>query len=412
MIIRSRAMLFTVLISTATIAGAFLFLRNNRILDQEPPIVAEEILWQGAVPQPSPTPVPLPLPTLLPGSLAPSQTVKLFSAAALSGAHPVYDFSMYIPATWETESVRTIEALNFYEIMQQNKTNTESSRIFVRYFRANSFLTLSSVSVLSRKNIIVAGRPAVDYIIEKKPGYPNFPKQPTWRNMRHRVVDVRVSDSNPSAFYVFAKSPELSDEVFEAMLDTLVVAPKDLLFYPLDGAKWLSGESFSGAVTKKPFGAFITPENSPVTPEKFTGYHTGVDLEISETISATASISVLAIADGVVVRSGKAQGYGGVVAVRHNIHSAGAGQVGDDSYLAVYGHLNPKTLIKLGTHVKAGQAIGVLGKGFTIETDGERRHLHFGLYTGQEVNIAGYVLQESELQNWVDPVKFFAERMP
>jgi hypothetical protein len=30
---------------------------------------------------------------------------------------------------------------------------------------------------------------------------------------------------------------------------------------------------------KKPFGIYITPENSPVQPENFTGYHTGIDVE-------------------------------------------------------------------------------------------------------------------------------------
>jgi len=36
---------------------------------------------------------------------------------------------------------------------------------------------------------------------------------------------------------------------------------------------------FFARITKKPFGVYITPETSPVQPEKFTGYHTGVDVE-------------------------------------------------------------------------------------------------------------------------------------
>src|SRR4030067_1140465 len=32
-------------------------------------------------------------------------------------------------------------------------------------------------------------------------------------------------------------------------------------------------------VTKKPFGIFITPQNSPIQPEKFSGFHTGADFE-------------------------------------------------------------------------------------------------------------------------------------
>lgn len=34
-------------------------------------------------------------------------------------------------------------------------------------------------------------------------------------------------------------------------------------------------------VTKKSFGIYVTPQSSPVSPEKFTGYHTGVDFEIT-----------------------------------------------------------------------------------------------------------------------------------
>ncbi|MCL5774898.1 MAG: hypothetical protein M1333_01655, partial [Patescibacteria group bacterium] len=44
-----------------------------------------------------------------------------------------------------------------------------------------------------------------------------------------------------------------------------------LLFPPLDKAL--------ERVTKKPFGIKISPQNSPVSPERFSGFHTGVDFE-------------------------------------------------------------------------------------------------------------------------------------
>ncbi len=414
-------LLLTVLAFTAVSLGAFLFLRGKKEWQGQPPAPPSPVSLSGVLETPAPSSVFLPVPSTSNDSLLPRQGVKIFSAQAVSGVSPVYDFSMYVPASWSAESLRSLESINLYEASGVNKIAIENSRMLIRYFRANSFLTLSSVKIISRKEIVVSGRPAVDYVIEKKPGYPNFPKQPLWRNAQHRVVDVRVSDTNPSIFYVFSKSPELSDEVFDAMLDTLVLSPQDLLFYPVDSLTWLAptpmsigvssqserglaGGDFSSAISKKPFGIFITPANSPVTLEKFTGYHTGVDLEIPETVSTTALIPVVAIADGVVERSGKAEGYGGVVAIRH--------QIGDDSYLAIYGYLNPKPPIKVGARVKAGQVIGVLGKAFSSQTSGERRHLHFGLYRGEDINIAGYVQQESDLQNWLDPLKFFAERMP
>src|SRR3989344_7022766 len=39
---------------------------------------------------------------------------------------------------------------------------------------------------------------------------------------------------------------------------------------------------FSQRITKKPFGIYITPETSPVHPDKFDGFHTGVDIEYED----------------------------------------------------------------------------------------------------------------------------------
>jgi len=45
-------------------------------------------------------------------------------------------------------------------------------------------------------------------------------------------------------------------------------------------------------VSKKPFGIFITPQNSPVQPEKFRGYHTGADFEIfSDELDANVPVT-------------------------------------------------------------------------------------------------------------------------
>ena len=36
---------------------------------------------------------------------------------------------------------------------------------------------------------------------------------------------------------------------------------------------------FKNRITKKPYGIFITPQTSPVQPDKFTGFHNAVDIE-------------------------------------------------------------------------------------------------------------------------------------
>ncbi|PIS40806.1 MAG: hypothetical protein COT26_01390 [Candidatus Kerfeldbacteria bacterium CG08_land_8_20_14_0_20_43_14] len=56
---------------------------------------------------------------------------------------------------------------------------------------------------------------------------------------------------------------------------------QSLLFPPISNAL--------SRITKKPFGIYITPQNSPVQPERFTGYHTGVDFE---TLPSEANINV------------------------------------------------------------------------------------------------------------------------
>lgn len=152
-------------------------------------------------------------------------------------------------------------------------------------------------------------------------------------------------------------------------------------------------EGFRERITKKPFGIYITPQTSPTQPERFSGYHTGVDVEYD---SDLGDVSVRAVADGTVVLARTVSGYGGVVAIQHVI----AGQ----RAMGVYGHLRPSSLPRVGTAVAAGQRIGVLGSGGTAETDGERRHLHFGLVKGAVADLRGYVAKESELAGWLNPL--------
>lgn len=155
-------------------------------------------------------------------------------------------------------------------------------------------------------------------------------------------------------------------------------------------------EGFLERITKKPFGIYITPDTSPIQPERFSGYHTGVDAEFTD---ISKSVLVHAIADGTVVYSGRANGYGGVVAVRHVINK--------NNYVIVYGHLDPSTLINNNATIKAGERLGTLGDGYTKETDNERKHLHLSAYKGTTLSLAGYVKTESALDAWIDPVILF-----
>ena len=153
---------------------------------------------------------------------------------------------------------------------------------------------------------------------------------------------------------------------------------------------------FKSRITKKPFGIYVTPQNSPVSPEKFSGYHTAIDIEYDD---ITQPVAVQAIADGEVVVARTATGYGGVIVIRHRI--------GDQDILILYGHIDPATFPKTKS-VTAGQNIGTLGEAYSPASGGERKHLHLGMLKGDQVNLAGYTKTKSALDaGWHDPLTFF-----
>ena len=160
-------------------------------------------------------------------------------------------------------------------------------------------------------------------------------------------------------------------------------------------------EPISGAltrVTKKPFGIYITPATSPVQPEKFTGYHTGTDFETTAAEQNT-DVSVYAACTGTLALKRFASGYGGVAVESCNLDGS--------PVTIIYGHLRLASIIPgTGDIVNEGDRIAVLGTGFSSETDGERKHLHFGIHKGSAVVIAGYVQNQSDLSGWLDPENY------
>ncbi len=153
-------------------------------------------------------------------------------------------------------------------------------------------------------------------------------------------------------------------------------------------------------VTQKPFGMFITPETSPVQPERFRGYHTGTDFETFEE-EAEADVVVRAICSGPMLLKQRASGYGGVVVQRCFR--------GQEPMTIVYGHLRLRSVEKaVGEELLAGEVLGLLGTGESQETDGERKHLHVGIRSGGEVDIRGYVASKPELKEWIDPCQLFS----
>ncbi|MFZ5982327.1 MAG: M23 family metallopeptidase [Patescibacteria group bacterium] len=155
-------------------------------------------------------------------------------------------------------------------------------------------------------------------------------------------------------------------------------------------------------ISKKPFGIYITRENSPVSPERFSGYHTGTDFEIFPE-EMNQEVSVKAICAGKLRVKEYADGYGGVAVEECELDGV--------SMTVVYGHLNLSSIIlKLGDDVLAGEKLGILGEDKSFETDGERKHLHLGIHKGSAINIRGYVSSKSQLSNWIDPCLLVCEK--
>lgn len=136
-----------------------------------------------------------------------------------------------------------------------------------------------------------------------------------------------------------------------------------------------------GELTYKGFGEYFE--------DRFSGYHVGIDLE------ASADTPVYAIADGEVTYSGVVSGYGGVIVVRHTLE--------DRAVSAIYGHLDPASMVALGEEIKEGGQLAVLGEEGE-ETDGEREHLHVAMYQGDDVRVNGYETNAERVERWLNPV--------
>lgn len=73
----------------------------------------------------------------------------------------------------------------------------------------------------------------------------------------------------------------------------------------------------------------------------------------------------------------------------------------------IYGHLKIESVeTTVGSEMNPSQALGILGKGFSAETDGERKHLHLGIHRGTGVTLLGYVSSQEALSQWIDPMEY------
>ena len=145
---------------------------------------------------------------------------------------------------------------------------------------------------------------------------------------------------------------------------------------------------FKERITKKSFGEYISPQDSPIQKERFKGFHTGVDVEYEDIKN---DVPVFAVCNGEIVLSKWVSGYGGTLILRCQ----------ENYYL--YGHLNVNSIVEK-TKILKGEQMALLGKGDSIETDYERKHLHFSI-NKKSADLRGYVQNKDELSDWENPLE-------
>ena len=197
----------------------------------------------------------------------------------------------------------------------------------------------------------------------------------------HSLVSIQFSlsaTSTPSA------------QVQPPQPQATATATAQTILDPISGGK--------SRITKKPFGLYVSPGDSPISPEKFTGYHTGVDFETYPS-EQNIDVPISAVCSGRLLLKKWATGYGGVAVQSCSL----SGQ----AVTVIYGHLNVDSITpKVGAVLVAGDFLANLGQGYSEQTDGERKHLHLGIHKGTVISILGYVPQQSQLSAWLDPQPF------
>lgn len=153
-------------------------------------------------------------------------------------------------------------------------------------------------------------------------------------------------------------------------------------------------------VTKKTFGMEIHPETSPVEHDRFNGFHVGVDFETTPE-EQDVDVAITAVCDGPLLAKQFAKGYGG--------YALQSCQLDGEPVIVLYGHLNLERIQpEVEQELKRGDTIGVLGKGYSTETDGVRKHLHLGIHKGTDIDIRGYVPTQDVVGQWLDVLPYLS----
>ncbi len=148
---------------------------------------------------------------------------RLASTLEYAQGEGLFSIDFELRDGWDIEYIPSIQSLSLYT-HEGSGTARQRSQIFIRYFDASSFLTLSTVTIYSIEDLTIG---TGDYIarrydIQKNAGVADFADQPFWRNERHIVTDFRATEGL-TRYYVVAANPELDPKVYEEFLASLTI---------------------------------------------------------------------------------------------------------------------------------------------------------------------------------------------
>ena len=154
--------------------------------------------------------------------LLPTPDDAVFDASNEPGGNS-FPISFLIPAGWGVEYVPQIDSLNLFSLTGTG-TARERSQLFIRFFDAEDFLTLNTVTIHSAKSTTIGKEAytAKTYDIEKKSNAQDFPYQPIWRNERHKVTDFRAKEGF-TRYFVVGVNPEADQNLVQSVFDSFFV---------------------------------------------------------------------------------------------------------------------------------------------------------------------------------------------
>lgn len=111
----------------------------------------------------------------------------------------------------------------------------------------------------------------------------------------------------------------------------------------------------------------------------FLGYHTGADLNLSQSTDADKGAPVYSVSDGIVIFAGRGRGkWGNIAVIEHPdaVVTLPNGQVQRQKVYSRYGHLSDDIRIKTDQLVKRGDLVGFIGLALGSKSGW---HLHFDI---------------------------------